>query len=72
MKHWQRWGQPKITLKVNDEAELLSIKEVADNENLVNFMVKNVNSSKNDVQILAIGPDCSDDINKVTGHLKLY
>ena len=72
MKKWQRHGQAKIAVKVNDESELLSIQAAADQQNLVNCLVRDPDSSKNNALILCIGPDAVDDINLVTGHLKLY
>lgn len=71
VERWQYWGQMKVALKVNSEAELLSVKAEADNNNLVNYLYKDLDSSKNNATVLAIGPDSVDDINKITGHLKL-
>lgn len=71
VERWKYWGQMKVALKVNSEAELLSVKTEADNNNLVNYLYRDLDSSKNNATVLAIGPDSVDDINKVTGHLKL-
>lgn len=72
VKKWQRYGQAKIAVKVNDETELLAIQDAANKQNLVNCLARDPDSSKNNALILCIGPDSVDDINLVTGHLKLY
>ncbi len=69
---WQRLGQAKVALKANNEGELLLLKDAADRENLVNFLVRNGDPSKNNPLVLVIGPDFVDSINVVSGHLKLY
>lgn len=71
MKHWIRWGQAKIAVKVNNEAELLAIRDAAEQEGLINFLARDSDVSKNNARVLAIGPDVAEDINVVTGHLKL-
>lgn len=72
VKKWQRGSQPKIAVKVNDETELLAIQAAANNQNLVNCLVRDPDASKNNALLLCIGPDSVEDINLVTGHLKLF
>lgn len=72
VKKWKRCGQAKVAVKVNDETELLAIQTAAKKQNLVNCLVRDPDTSKNNALLLCIGPDSVEDINVVTGHLKLY
>jgi peptidyl-tRNA hydrolase len=61
----------KVAVKVNSEVELLAVQNEADKNNLVNYLVRDSDKSKRNGLVLAIGPDSIEDINVVTGHLKL-
>lgn len=71
VKQWQRWGQMKVAVKVNSESDLLAVKNEADKNALVNYLVRDSDRAKSSALVLAIGPDSIEDINVVTGHLKL-
>jgi PTH2 family peptidyl-tRNA hydrolase len=70
MKSWIRRGQAKVTLKCQDEKELLKLMKIADQKNLC-FELAFDEDTKAPL-VLAIGPAPIDLINSVTGHLKLY
>lgn len=61
----------KVAVKVNSESELLAVKTETDKHNLVNYLVRSSDKSRQDALALAIGPDSIEDIDMVTGHLKL-
>lgn len=67
-----KYGQTKVALKVQSEAELLEIQKQADDREVVNFLARETEQSHKSAVLLAIGPDCEDDVNAITGHLKLY
>ena len=75
MEYWLTNSFTKICLKVNSEVELLKIFADAKKANLeVNLICDNGKTEFNGVPTntcLAIGPNLSEEIDKVTGHLSL-
>lgn len=75
-REWMRGIFTKITLQVNSEKELMDIYEAALEEGLEVGLIQD--SGKTEFRgvptytCLAIGPDTSEKIDKVTSHLKLY
>lgn len=72
---WINGNFVKICVKVNSEQELLKIKEEAENAGLDCYLI--TDSGLTEFKgiptntCLAIGPDYSDKIDKITGHLTL-
>ena len=76
----QEWiwndGQTKICVQVHSEQELLDIHQAALNAGLISHLITDAGRTEfNGVPTktcLAIGPDDSVKIDKITGHLALY
>lgn len=71
---WLREGQKKVVLKVGSLEELLGIKFRAEKENLVTAIVEDAGLTEvppGTITAIAIGPDESKKIDKITGHLPL-
>ncbi len=73
---WLNGGQTKITVKVNSEEELTALHEKAKKMGLKSHMITDAGRTEFNgvptLTALAIGPNYADDIDKVTGNLKLY
>jgi PTH2 family peptidyl-tRNA hydrolase len=73
---WLNSGQTKICLVVNSEDELLELDSKAREMGLISNIITDAGRTEfNGVPTktcMAIGPNKSEDINDVTGHLKLY
>lgn len=75
-KPWIEGKFKKVCVVVNSEAELLEVVENAKKEGLLHSIIKDAGLTEfNGVPTLtcaAIGPDTEENVNKVTGELKLY
>jgi len=72
---WVQEGQTKIALKAKDEKELMEIYQKAKAMGLDAHLITDAGHTEFDgptKTCVAIGPDYSDKINKVTGSLGLY
>lgn len=72
---WVQEGQTKIALKAKDEKEMVEIFQKAKTMGLEAHMITDAGHTEFDgptKTCVAIGPDYSDKINKVTGSLSLY
>jgi PTH2 family peptidyl-tRNA hydrolase len=73
---WLNGGQTKICLVVNSEEELLELDRVATESGLISNIITDAGRTEfNGVPTktcLAIGPNKIEDINAITGQLKLY
>lgn len=72
---WYTSGQTKITLKAKDEKELVEIYQKAIKAGIAAELIVDAGRTEFDgptKTCVAIGPDYSDKINKVTGSLGLY
>jgi PTH2 family peptidyl-tRNA hydrolase len=73
---WLNGGQTKICLVVNSEDELLELDSKAREHGLLSNIITDAGRTEfNGVPTktcLAIGPNKRDDIDDITGHLKLY
>lgn len=72
---WLTHEFTKICLKVNSEAELLEVHKKCLEMNIPSSLIKDAGHTvfdKPTLTCLGIGPFQSDDIDKITGHLKLY
>jgi len=74
IKLWEKEGQKKVIVKVNNLEELFLIKEIAKKNNVPNFIVKDAGRTElptSTITCLGIGPDTDEIIDKVTHDLKL-
>jgi len=72
----ERWlnEQKKVVLKCNTLEELLHIFESAKNKNLPTALIRDAGHTEipeNTITCVGIGPAPSDEIDRITGHLKL-
>ncbi|CAB4387340.1 unnamed protein product [Rhizophagus irregularis] len=75
IRAWENSGQPKITLKVNNYDELLSLEKRAIESGLCARIIQDAGHTQvapGSATVLGIGPGPVAIIDKVTGHLKLY
>jgi len=73
-RSWEKKGEKKVVVGVEDEEGLLEVKRNAENRNLPTYLVKDAGRteiSKGTTTSLAVGPAENDKIDKVTGHLSL-
>jgi PTH2 family peptidyl-tRNA hydrolase len=74
---WKRWlneGQKKVAVKVGSEEELLKLEIVAASKNLPTALIRDAGMTElppGTVTVLGIGPAKIEDIDFVTGELKL-
>lgn len=75
LRNWEHSGQMKITVKVNNEDELM---EIARKARVVGLLVKIIQDAGHTQvapgsrTVCGVGPGPVELINEVTGHLKLY
>ena len=73
-KSWMREGQKKVAVKVQSEEELTDLMREAVNQSLTYSIIRDAGMTElppGTVTVIAIGPAKADEINKVTGNLKL-
>lgn len=74
---WKAWineGQKKVAVKVASESELLDLKRLAVVHRLPNALVEDAGMTElppGTITVLGIGPALSEEVDKVTGNLKL-
>jgi PTH2 family peptidyl-tRNA hydrolase len=74
IKKWEESGSKKVVLKVNSLEELLKIYEEAKKSGLVVSLIRDAGKTELEegtITCIAIGPDYSEKIDKITGNLKL-
>ncbi|KAK2587245.1 hypothetical protein KPH14_002982 [Odynerus spinipes] len=75
LKAWENSGQMKITVKVDNEDELLAIAKQAKAVGLLSNVVQDAGRTQiapGSRTVCGVGPGPAELINEVTGHLKLY
>ncbi|MHA1577686.1 MAG: peptidyl-tRNA hydrolase Pth2 [Candidatus Thorarchaeota archaeon] len=73
-KSWMREGQKKVAVKVQSEEELTELMHAAVNQSLTYSLIRDAGMTElppGTMTVIAIGPAKVDEINKVTGDLKL-
>jgi len=74
--NWIKNGFRKITCQVDTEEDLRAIKALADDEGVICHVIEDNGTTEfhgePTITCLAIGPDWSDKVDKVTKDLKLY
>ncbi|XP_058465422.1 probable peptidyl-tRNA hydrolase 2 [Malaya genurostris] len=74
LRKWQRSGQAKIAVKVENEQQLMEIYRNAKANNLNCCLIRDAGRTQiepNSKTVLAIGPAPNEIIDMITGHLKL-
>lgn len=74
VNEWLEEGGKKVVLKVENEKELFSCKQMAEREKLVTALIKDAGKTTIEpgtITCLGIGPDEEQKIDKVTGKLKM-
>lgn len=75
LENWFNARFTKICVSCNSEAELLELAKQADDADLMHFLCKDAGLTEfggvPTYTALAIGPATVDEVNKITGHLKL-
>ncbi len=74
VKKWRQEGMKKVILKVADKTELLKYKRKAEDYNLINALITDAGKThiaQGTMTCLGIGPCAEEEIDKVTGELKL-
>ena len=72
--HWERKGAMKIALRVGSEEELELLEAQAESVALPHYLVVDAGHTQiapNTQTVLAIGPALFEDVDRLTGHLKL-
>jgi PTH2 family peptidyl-tRNA hydrolase len=76
LKEWIEGSFAKVTLQVQTEEELLEVYQAAKSAGLPAYLITDSGKTEFDgvptKTAISIGPEKSEKINKVTGHLKLY
>lgn len=74
IQKWKNEAYAKVILKVDSLKELYELKELAEKNNISNYLVTDAGRTQiptSTVTCLAIGPDEDEIIDKLTGNLKL-
>ncbi|EZA50364.1 Peptidyl-tRNA hydrolase 2, mitochondrial [Ooceraea biroi] len=75
LRAWVESGQPKITLKVDSENELLTLAAKAKSTGLLSNVIRDAGHTQipaGSVTVCAVGPGPAKFVDKVTGRLKLF
>lgn len=71
---WLNNGMPKIVLKVDDEADLIRLYDLALGQNIPAQLIKDAGRTvipKGTLTCLGLGPASSNELDELTGELKL-
>ena len=74
VREWLSEGGKKVALKVENEKELFSCKQMAEREKLVTALIKDAGKTTiapGTITCLGIGPDEEQKIDRITGKLKM-
>ncbi|KAL7293907.1 hypothetical protein TKK_0012638 [Trichogramma kaykai] len=75
LKAWEACGQTKITLKCDSEEQMMELHQTAKAIGLISHVVRDAGQTQvapGSKTVCAIGPGPADQIDQITGHLKLY
>jgi len=71
---WEAWEAKKVVLKADDMQELLAIQRAAKKARLPHALIHDAGKTEVEpgtVTVLGIGPCDEDEVDKITGHLKM-
>ena len=71
---WEAWGSKKVILKADSLKELIDIQKKAKEEKLPYALIKDAGKTEVEpgtVTVLGIGPCDEDEVDKITGNLKM-
>lgn len=74
VRRWEDSGCAKIAVKVDSESEMMNVLRAARASNLNTCLIRDAGRTQiepNSKTVLAIGPAPGQEIDQVTGHLKL-
>lgn len=74
LRAWELSGQKKVVLKVSSEKELLELNSIVKETNLPHSLITDAGHTQIEPSTrtcLGIGPGSDEEIDKLTGHLKL-
>ncbi|XP_042215348.1 peptidyl-tRNA hydrolase 2, mitochondrial-like isoform X3 [Homarus americanus] len=75
LRAWEMNGQPKVVLKIEDEASMLDLASLARDAGLTVSLIQDAGRTQiapGSRTVLGIGPGTVELVDTVTGHLKLY
>uniref|UniRef100_A0A0N7ZD84 peptidyl-tRNA hydrolase n=1 Tax=Scylla olivacea TaxID=85551 RepID=A0A0N7ZD84_SCYOL len=75
LRAWEMNGQPKVVVKIDDEASLMDLSALAREAGLTVSVIQDAGRTQiapGSRTVVGIGPGPIDLIDQVTGHLKLY
>ena len=75
LKHWEKNGEPKVVLKVDDEKSLLDLASRASKVGLPVSLIEDAELTQiapGSRTVLGLGPGPVGLIDQISGHLKLY
>ncbi|KAK6183741.1 hypothetical protein SNE40_002459 [Patella caerulea] len=75
LAYWRSHGQPKVVVKVEDEASLKALSKKAESAGLTCCVIADAGRTQiapGSKTVLGIGPGPASLIDELTGHLKLY
>ncbi len=73
-ENWRNERQKKVVVKVSSKEELKNLKKEAEIQNIPNHLVKDAGLTELQPEtptVLGVGPAPNDEVDKVTGDLKL-
>jgi len=73
-RSWLREGQKKIVVKVDSEDEILDLRRLAINHDLPQAVIHDAGMTElppGTITVIGIGPGKTEDLDKITGSLKL-
>ncbi|XP_022906036.2 peptidyl-tRNA hydrolase 2, mitochondrial-like [Onthophagus taurus] len=75
LQRWLRYGGTKITVKVDNEEDLLNLDRAAKEIGVLSSIVRDAGQTQvapGSRTVIAIGPAPKSVLDRITGHLKLY
>ncbi|KAF5272005.1 hypothetical protein FQR65_LT04986 [Abscondita terminalis] len=75
LARWMQFGGTKITVRIDSEDELLQLDKVAKSNDVLSSIVRDAGQTQvapGTRTVIAIGPAPKSELDKITGHLKLY
>lgn len=75
LERWMQYGGTKITVKIDSEEELLELDQRAKSNDILSCIVRDAGQTQvapGTRTVVAIGPAPKSELDKITGHLKLY